>query len=89
MVLDMCFQGISPIPRLQACQDVYDLAKRKGWLTDNPVKDDLYLYIDDNQHAHHIGIGTEDGGKVGIAGNTSQQVKTEHLQTAQWLLNIH
>src|SRR4029077_2634620 len=78
MVLDICFQGQSPIPRLQACQDVYDLAKQKGWLTDNPVKDDIYLYVNDAGHAHHLGIITIDGGKDGIAGNTSEDGKSSN-----------
>lgn len=71
-VLDICFQGNSPIPRLQACQDVYDLAKKNGWLTTTPLKDDIFLYVNDDDHAHHIGICTEDGGTPGIAGNTSE-----------------
>ncbi|MDB5210209.1 MAG: hypothetical protein JWQ30_1036 [Sediminibacterium sp.] len=71
MILDIFFQGSSPIPRLGACQDVYAMAKKNGWLTDNPIKDDLYIYVDANDHAHHIGIVTEDGGSSGIAGNTS------------------
>lgn len=72
MVLDICFQGGSPIPRLQACQDVYDLANKSGWLTTVPVKDDIFLYVDGNDHAHHIGIVTIDGATSGIAGNTSE-----------------
>lgn len=72
MVLDIFFQGKSPIPRLGACQDVYDLAKKNGWLTTTPLKDDIFLYVDSNDHAHHIGIITVDGGGVGIAGNTSE-----------------
>jgi hypothetical protein len=71
MVLDICFQGTSPIPRLMACQDVYNLAKKNGWLTTVPVKDDLYIFVDENDHAHHIGITTESGGSPGISGNTS------------------
>jgi len=70
MVLDICFQGDSPIPRLQAVNDVYSLAKtHNGWLTLNPVPNDLYIYVDGNDHAHHIGIYT--GNNNGIAGNTS------------------
>lgn len=69
MILDICFQGNAPIPRLQACQVVYDLAKAKGWLVTVPVKDDLFLYVNDQDHAHHIGFITENGN--GIAGNTS------------------
>ncbi len=69
MVLDICFQGNAPIQRLQACQDIYNQAKQNNWLADAPVQDDLYLYVDDNDHAHHVGIITENGN--GIAGNTS------------------
>lgn len=76
MVLDICFQGNSPIPRFGACQDVYNMAKAKQWLTENPTKDDLYLYVDDNNHAHHIGIITEN--RNGIAGNTSEDGKSSN-----------
>ena len=72
MVLDICFQGNSPIPRLLACQEVYNMAKKNGWITLHPVKGDLFLYVNDDDHAHHIGIVTENGGGVGIAGNTSE-----------------
>ena len=78
MVLDICFQGNAPIPRLQACQDVYAMAKAKGWLTDNPSKDDIYLFVDDNDHAHHLGIVTVNGGGTGIAGNTSEDGKSDN-----------
>jgi hypothetical protein len=71
MVLDICYQGAAPIPRLQACQDVYDLAQKNNWLTSSPVKDDIYIFVNSDDHAHHIGIITADGGAVGIAGNTS------------------
>lgn len=77
MVLDICFQGKSPIPRLQACQDVYDLAIKNNWLVESPMKDDLFLYVDDNLHAHHIGIIT-DIYKTGIAGNTSSDGKSSN-----------
>jgi hypothetical protein len=72
MVLDICFEGNSPIPRLGACQSVYDLAIKNNWVTKTPVNGDIFLYVDENNHAHHIGIITEDGGRVGIAGNTSE-----------------
>jgi hypothetical protein len=70
-ILDVCFQGDSPVPRLQACQDVLDLARKNGWVTDHPIAGDLFLYINPSGHAHHIGFVTKDGGGVGIAGNTS------------------
>jgi len=71
MVLDICYQGAAPIPRLQACEDVYNMAKQNNWLTTSPVQNDLYIFVDENDHAHHIGIVTVDGGGTGIAGNTS------------------
>jgi hypothetical protein len=37
----------------------------------DPKRDDLYIYVDDNDHAHHIGVVTKDGGSPGIAANTS------------------
>lgn len=72
MILDICFEGNAPVKRLGACEDVYNLAKKNKWLVDSPLKDDLFLYVDDNDHAHHIGIVTVDGGSIGIAGNTSE-----------------
>ena len=72
MVLDILFQGKAPIPRLQACQDVYELAKKNKWLTNTPVSGDIFIYVNSADHAHHIGIITKDGGGVGIAGNTSE-----------------
>jgi len=77
MVLDICFQGNAPIPRLQACQDVYDLAKENKWLVENPMKDDLFLYVNENDHAHHIGIITDEY-QMGIAGNTSADGKSSN-----------
>jgi hypothetical protein len=81
MILDICFQGEAPVPRLQACQDVYELAKKNGWVrgvSDDINIDDLFLYVNSNDHAHHIGIVTgikKTAGKItsvtGIAGNTS------------------
>jgi hypothetical protein len=69
-VLEICFQGKSPIPRLGACQDVYNLAKKNGWLVATPQKDDIYLFVNSDDHAHHIGFIT-DNSNSGIAGNTS------------------
>jgi hypothetical protein len=74
LILDICFQGQSPIPRLGACQDVYDLAKTKGWIVTKPQKDDIFLYVNSDDKAHHIGIITD--GLNGIAGNTSEDGKS-------------
>lgn len=78
MILDICFQGNSPIPRLGAVQDVYNLAQKNNWMTTNPVVSDLFIYVDSNNHAHHIGFVTVNGGKVGIAGNTSPDGKSSN-----------
>lgn len=71
MALDILYQGNSPIPRLGACQDVYNLAKKNKWLVNSPLANDIFLYVDNNDHAHHIGVITTDGKYIGIAGNTS------------------
>lgn len=78
MWLDLYFQGASPIPRLQACQSVYTLAKQQGWLTSAPSVGDLFLYVDANDHAHHIGIVTSVSPLTGIAGNTSSDGKSSN-----------
>ena len=77
MVLDICFQGASPIPRLGAVQDVYDLARKNGWVVTDPQKDDIYIFVNDADHAHHIGFIT-DIPKNGIAGNTSEDGKSSN-----------
>ena len=71
MCLDLLYQGQSPIPRLQACQDIYDQAKREGWLVTDPQPEDLFLYVNDDDHAHHVGIVSNAQPLTGIAGNTS------------------
>lgn len=70
-VLDVLYQGKSPIPRLGACQDVYNIGKKNKWLVSSPLANDIFLYVDSNDHAHHIGVITIDGQYIGIAGNTS------------------
>lgn len=70
MVLDICYQGDSPIPREGSCQTVYELAKSKGWLTDLPIPGDIVLSVDANDHAHHIGFVSAVAPLASIAGNT-------------------
>ncbi len=80
MVLDICFEGSAPIPRTGACQTVYDLAKKNNWVVQVPVVDDIFLYVNDQDHAHHIGIVTKaiEANVVGIAGNTSEDGKSSN-----------
>lgn len=70
MVLDICFEGNAPIPREGACQAVYDLAKKNGWVTALPIPGDIVLHVDANDHAHHIGIVSKVSPLTSIAGNT-------------------
>lgn len=78
MCLDISYQGNSPIPRMGSCQGVYDLAKKNGWMVTDAKYGDIYLYVDENGHAHHIGFVTKDGGTPGIAGNTSEDGKSSN-----------
>lgn len=71
MWLDLYFQGQSPIPRMQACQDLYEMAREKHWVVDTPQSADLFVYVNDDDHAHHCGIVTAPNPLAGIAGNTS------------------
>jgi hypothetical protein len=70
MVLDLAFQGNAPIPRQGGAQDIRDLATKAGWITDTPSVGDLFLYVDANDHAHHVGIVSSVDPLLGIAGNT-------------------
>lgn len=78
MVLDLFFRGHSPIDRLCACQDVYELAAEKHWIVETPSIDDLFLYVDANDHAHHIGIVSGLAPLTGIAGNTSSDGRSSN-----------
>lgn len=71
MMLDLYFQGVSPIPRTGSCETVYELAKTNGWLTESPIVGDLVLSINSAGIAHHIGIVTNTNPLTSIAGNTS------------------
>jgi hypothetical protein len=76
MILDLYFQGSSPIPRTGSCQQVYQLAQDRGWRTAEPTPGDLYLLINGEGRAHHIGFVTE-GDAVqhqftGLSGNTTE-----------------
>jgi hypothetical protein len=72
LVLDLEFQGRSPIPRLGECQEVLDLARRNGWVIPAPEVGCLVISLDANGHAHHIGICTGTAPLATIAGNTSE-----------------
>ena len=74
MVLDIYYEGKSPIPRLGGCDDILKLATKNGWLNEVPHVGDLYLYLKSPTDAHHVGIVTDVNaeGYVVISGNTSE-----------------
>lgn len=95
LVLDICFQGAAPIERQGSCDTIYRLGKSKGWITDKPEIGDLFFFIDDNDHAHHIGIVTGLNPLTGIAGNTSADGRSsngtgvyEHTISAKTFLRV-
>lgn len=71
MMLDLYFQGASPIPRTGSCETVYELATTNGWIVESPAVGDLVLSINSAGIAHHIGIVTQLNPLMSIAGNTS------------------
>lgn len=73
MVLDIAYQGAAPIPRTGSCDDILTLAQKRGWLRERPAIGDLYLYLNNPQDAHHVGIVTDVDatGFLGLSGNTS------------------
>ena len=70
MVLDLAYQGAAPILRQGGVQDIRDVATKSGWITDTPSVGDLFLYINADDHAHHVGFVSSVDPLLGIAGNT-------------------
>lgn len=93
MVLDLYFQGKSPIPRTGSCDAVYRLAKKNGWLRDTPEIGDLYLFVN-GEDAHHIGFVTETEAPAerlfnGLSGNTSEDGESSNgTCVAEHWLNV-
>lgn len=81
VILAIVFGGFSksPIGMHGAVQDVYELAKRNGWVRTKPEQiGDLFVYVNEKDHAHHIGFVTDDSPLTGIAGNTSPDGKSDN-----------
>jgi hypothetical protein len=72
MVLDIAFQGVSPIPREGSTEATRVLAGSHGWLTHEPSVGDLVLSLNAEGRAHHVGIVTQIAPLKSIAGNTSE-----------------
>jgi hypothetical protein len=71
LVLDIAYHGKPPLTRSGMCSDLLAQASRHGWVVTDPQPDDLYFYVTDAGHAHHIGVVTASTPLTGIAGNTS------------------
>ncbi len=71
-LLDIIYEGKAPIPRMGGVQAIRELAQKNGWITTTPSLGDLFLYIDANDRAHHIGFVSAITPLSGIAGNTSE-----------------
>jgi hypothetical protein len=70
--LDALTKGHSPFKKSGACQDIYEQAKARGLVIDTPEVGCLYVFVNDDDHAHHIGVVTSVSPLRGIAGNTSE-----------------
>lgn len=74
MILDIVYQGKSPIPRTGSCDTILRLAKKNDWLTIKPSPGDLYLLLNSEDDAHHCGIVVRPAGATAIreiSGNTN------------------
>ncbi len=87
---DLFFRCAGPVPRFQAVQTFYDLAKQRGWLTNMPAPGSTFMLVNAADHAHHIGVVTDTAPLAGIAGNTSSDGESsngdgvyEHRLTVQ------
>lgn len=73
-LLSILYQGASPLTKTASCAMMLAQAKQKGYLVPfgaQPAVGDLYFYLNDAGHAHHVGIVTQAQPLKGIAGNTS------------------
>lgn len=77
MCLWIAYQRQPLLPRTGACAVAYAVAKQSGWITQTPVRGDVFFRLDvATDHAHHTGFVAKtypnDPTRVSaIAGNTS------------------
>jgi hypothetical protein len=78
--VDMYFKGHAPIPRTGSCDEILNLARANGWLSERPHVGDLYLFLKSPTDAHHVGLVSDvtANGFRGIAGNTSEDGKSSN-----------
>lgn len=75
-VLDIAFQGKSPLPRTGSCDVLYAVCKESGWLVKDFLPGDLYFRVRDEHDAHHVGFVANghpgEGHFMQLSGNTSE-----------------
>jgi len=78
-VLDIDYQGKSPLLTTASCEQIYEAAKANGWLTRDPQPGDIFLEINASGAAHHTGIveNVADGIFHEISGNTNDDGSRE------------
>jgi len=72
LVLWVCYQGSSGLPRTGSCDVALAVAKDKGWVVNDPKPGDLAFSMTTPNDAHHVAIVTGDNPLTAIAGNTSR-----------------
>lgn len=70
-LLDVAYHGKSPLKKTGSTQALLAEARVKGFVVTTPQPDDLYFYVNDAGHAHHVGIVTGVNPLIGLSGNTS------------------
>lgn len=80
-LLSILYQGASPLTKTASCATMLAQARQKGYALPagaTPEAGDLYFYLNDAGHAHHIGIVTDAQPLTGIAGNTSPDGRSDN-----------
>lgn len=78
MVLDICYQGKSEIPRTGNCDVVLAVCRDRGWMVDDPQPGDVAFSMLGQHDAHHVAIVTATDPLTAIAGNTSRDGTSSH-----------
>ena len=82
LVLDICYQGASGIPRTGSCDIMLSVAKGNNWVVEKPAPNDLYFRVkeDERDDAHHVGFvtGVSDDYITQISGNTSKDGRSNN-----------
>lgn len=71
-LLALKYNGKSPLTKTASCAAMLAQARTLGMEKALPIPGDLFFYVNDAGHAHHVGIITQTMPLTGIAGNTSE-----------------